>query len=245
MKTVQTSKNIRQIFECMGISLIISNEIDYVDIGQEPDIISYLPLNRLERIKNNNLDPWKNLRSESRIGKFFTKHFAFDEKVIENIVNKYKTFYNFFLKNGDGVFEIVEGDDIAYWYDMKRYKPGGGTLNGSCMRGQPETRFKLYTDNPKNIKLVILKEDDLLIGRCLMWIDDHGKVYMDRPYTRYDEDVFLYKLFAEKKGYFHYFDRMTTPSCRDFSLTIKRGTATNPPYLDSMRINRNKVTLNM
>jgi hypothetical protein len=241
MKAVKISENLRKIFECLGISLIISNEIDYIDVGKDPDIISYLPLNRIERINKEGLDPWKNLRSESRIGKFLTKHFFFNDQEVENIVNKYKTFHSFIIGDGENVFEVVEGKDIAVWYDMKKYKPGGGTLNGSCMKAEPETRFKLYTDNPKNIKLVILKEGDYLIGRCLMWIDDNGKVYMDRPYTRYDEDIFLYRLYAEKKGYGHFFDRTKS---RDFSLTIKRGSGTRSPYLDSMRINGNKITLN-
>lgn len=215
------------------IDIILSNDIDYIDVGRDSNTISFISTNRLDRIISEGLDPWTKLRSESRIGKFFTNHFFLEEKEVENIVSRYKTFYNFFVRNGEDVFEIVEGEDIAYWYDSKRYKQGGGSLNSSCMKNQTADRFKLYTENPDNVKLLILKEGDLLIGRCLMWTDNKKNVYLDRPYTRYDEDAYLFTLYAEKKGYDCYLKPIKN---RDFRITLKKGTERNAPYLDSMNL---------
>jgi hypothetical protein len=110
------------------------------------------------------------------------------------------------------------------------------------MRYELPERFALYTSNPDKIKLLILKEGNELIGRALLWIDDKGRKYLDRAYTRYDETMYLYKLYAEKNGYYSYYNMKNAPD--DFILT----TATeqnerNLPYLDSMVYNNKKITL--
>lgn len=242
MKKVNLSNNIKEILNFLGINVILSNNIDYIDIGKDSNTISFLNNDRIGRIQKDGLNPWKDLRSESRVGKFFLKHFFLNEIELENIINRYKTFYNFIVHGIDNIFEIVEGEDIAYWYNSIRYKKGGGTLNSSCMRNQPESRFDLYTKNPDNIKLLIIKEKDLLIGRCLMWISDEGEIYLDRAYTRYDEDSFLFKLYAEEKGYDSYFKLVKN---KEFKIKVKKETLKNPPYLDSMIIKNDSIILNI
>ena len=110
------------------------------------------------------------------------------------------------------------------------------------MRYERPIRFNLYTGNPDKIKLVILKEDNKLIGRALLWISDDGKLYLDRPYTRYDEDILLYKMYAEKKKIFNYYSENDIKE--DFILTVNPQTCQGYlPYLDSMIVVDNRVSL--
>ena len=117
MKKVNLSNNIKEILNFLGINVILSNNIDYIDIGKDSNTISFLNNDRIGRIQKDGLNPWKDLRSESRVGKFFLKHFFLNEIELENIINRYKTFYNFIVHGIDNIFEIVEGEDIAYWYN--------------------------------------------------------------------------------------------------------------------------------
>jgi hypothetical protein len=244
MKKVKLSSNISEILDPIGIRNIISNEIDLLDIGSNDSTISYIQQSRIQKVQEKNLDPWTDLRTEVRLGKFLTKHFDYSPEQIENLINKYKTFYNFYQKDGINIFEEVCGMEIAYWYNVRNYKTGGGTLNHSCMRHEDPARFVLYTATPDKIKLLIIKENDKLIGRALLWIDDKGRKYLDRAYTRYDETMYLYELYAQKKGYYSYYKRGDTPV--DFILT------TNPevqprllPYLDSMTFDYNNNTITL
>jgi hypothetical protein len=233
MKKVKLSTNISKILDPIGIRNIISNEIDLLDIGSNDSTISYIQQSRIQKMQEKNLDPWTDLRTEVRLGKFLNKHFHYSPEQIENLINKYKMFYNFYQKDGINLFEEVSGTDIVYWYNAINYKTGGGTLNHSCMRNENPDRFVLYTGTPDKIKLLIIKEGDKLIGRALLWIDDKGRKYLDRAYTRYDETMYLYEMYAQKKGYYSYYKKENAPD--DFLLT------TNPearprtlPYLDSM-----------
>lgn len=241
MKKITFSPTIKGILGSLGISSIISCEADLLDIGKDESTVSFISNDRMDRAKQLGLNPWKELRTEMKLGKFLNKHYSFNQEIIENVVLRYRMFYNFIVNDSDNIFESVQGDDIAYWYDSRNYKLGGGSLNGSCMRYESPSRFILYTGNPDKIKLLILKENDKLIGRALLWTSDNGKQYLDRPYTRYDEDILLYKMYAIKKNIYHYYARETV---NDFFLTVREETTTERlPYLDSMKIERNIVTL--
>src|SRR5690606_25207707 len=71
-------------------------------------------------------------RSEIKIGKFINKLFnkEFSDKEIEDFVNLFKSE----MKKKTEVFEIVEGDDIEYWYNCDNYLNKKGNLGNSCMR---------------------------------------------------------------------------------------------------------------
>jgi len=239
MKKITMSQTIKEILEPIGISAIISQELDFLDVGKDATTISFISESRLKRIEDKGLNPWKDLRTEMKLGKFLMKHYGYKEEAVENIVNRYRMFYNFSFNGGDNIFEIVNGMDIAHWYDYKTYKTGGGSLNSSCMRFQSPERFLLYTGNPDKIKLVILKEDNKLIGRALLWISDDGSLYLDRPYTRYDDDILLYKLYAEKKNIYNYYSISKIPT--NFQVTVKLETVVNIPYLDSMHLQNGNV----
>lgn len=68
--------------------------------------------------------------------------------------------------------------------------------------------FDIYTENPDVCKLLILKLDESsekILGRALVWTTNKG-IYLDRPYCRFDDDIFLFYKYAEDKGWL-YFDK--------------------------------------
>lgn len=131
---------------------------------------------------------------------------------VEQFVNQYKSAWDImndaFLK-----FDIVKGDDIAYWYNIERYEDGvKSTLGNSCMAEVDSDYFDIYTQNPDVCSLVILYSDrgqitdgkwksEKIKGRALLWKTDSGDMFMDRIYYNYESDVELFKQFAEKNDF--------------------------------------------
>jgi len=151
---------------------------------------------------------YKKERNELRIGKIINKLFPkkYSDKQIEEFVNLVKGT----LEKQTEKFLIVEGDEIAFWYKEENYKESKGSLGQSCMRGNSERIFKIYTENPEVCRMVILVEDDKLLGRSLLWKlnsisgdsnVDEIKYLMDRQYTINDSDVNKFREFANKNGF--------------------------------------------
>ena len=73
--------------------------------------------------------------------------------------------------------------------------------------------FELYTSNPEVCRMLVLLEDDKLIGRSLIWkvIDDVDTVskedhldfeyFLDRQYTIKDSDVEKFRAYAVERGW--------------------------------------------
>jgi len=129
------------------------------------------------------------------------------DKDVEDFVNKYKSTIDA-MNDIFSHFEIVKGDDIAYWYDSSRYEMGTdrGTLGSSCMAEVDEDFFEIYCDNSDKVSLVIYKSPDdskVIRGRALIWKLNDGKTYMDRIYTHEDSDVELFRQFSKKNGFYY------------------------------------------
>ena len=128
----------------------------------------------------------------------------YTSKDIEEFTNKFKAT----LSNQGERFEEVSGEDIENWYSAGNYKEMSGTLGNSCM-AQKTGLFKIYTENPDVCKMLILLEDDKLIGRALVWKLNSIKIYgkdpaqdswfMDRQYTIKDSDVEKFRNYAKEK----------------------------------------------
>jgi hypothetical protein len=105
----------------------------------------------------------------------------------------------------DPEVELVSGDKIAYWYDIKNYNPGyGGTLRNSCMASVPSGYFDIYTKNTEVCRLAILKNGDKLIARALVWkveSDSSIQYYMDRIYYTKDHYRNILKDYAKEQGW--------------------------------------------
>lgn len=109
---------------------------------------------------------------------------------------------------GNYNFDIIEGYSIPYYYNVKNYikedepqydafynfivgimdKPTD-TLNKSCMRHNTNSlAIEFYASFPNKIKLAILtNEENKLLGRCLIWYADNGKIYYDRIFYNKSE----------------------------------------------------------
>ena len=149
-------------------------------------------------------------RNEVGLGRFVNKLFPtkYSSKEVEEFVNSFKASLE---KSGEH-FELVEGDDIAFWYNSDNYKERNGTLGNSCM-AQKKNIFGIYTQNQDVCKLLILREDDKIIGRALVWKlasikhiykkqDVEGiEYFMDRQYTIKESDVQKFKNYAKEQGW--------------------------------------------
>jgi hypothetical protein len=132
----------------------------------------------------------------------------YTSKDIEEFTNKFKASLS---KQGE-YFEEVSGDAINIWYNADNYKEMSGTLGNSCM-ARKSGLFGIYTENTDVCKMLILIEDDKLIGRALVWKLSSIKIYgkdpaqdswfMDRQYTIKDSDVEKFRNYAKEKGWIY------------------------------------------
>jgi hypothetical protein len=147
-------------------------------------------------------------RNEVGLGRFVNKLFPgkYNSKQIEEFINSFKAI----LEKAGEYFELVEGEDIEFWYNSENYKEKSGTLGSSCM-AQKRNLFGIYTQNQDVCKMLILKEDDKIIGRALIWklesIRSLGKpvegveYFMDRQYTIKESDVQKFRNYAKEQGW--------------------------------------------
>jgi hypothetical protein len=111
----------------------------------------------------------------------------------------------------DAVNVVVEGVVIGFWYNSRNYAQVSGTLGSSCMAEKNSSIFRIYEMNPEVCKMLILKEDDKILGRALVWklksIRSLGRpvegieYFMDRQYTIKDSDVQKFRNYAKEQGW--------------------------------------------
>lgn len=95
--------------------------------------------------------------------------------------------------------EIVSGDDIVKYYDGENYLfSNQGDLGGSCMRYKESLKYiKFYAKNTATVSLAIQREKDKILSRALIWTDIDGNKIMDRIYSSYPNQVYVYHKYAE------------------------------------------------
>lgn len=152
---------------------------------------------------------YSNSRNPLKIGKFVNKALPgkYNSQEIEEFSNQFKSV----IENAAEKFKMVDGDDIAYWYKGENYQEIKGQLGNSCMRNNRSSTFEIYVKNPEVCKMLILVENDKLIGRSLIWklksIESYGKnipqdlYFMDRQYTIKDSDGDKFRNYAKEKGW--------------------------------------------
>jgi hypothetical protein len=190
---------------------------NYIDVTPVEDVVSFISD---KKAKSEN-DPFKaKSRGTIKIGRlisiisrnkdvspYFFGSYQITPKDIETFVNLYKSS----KVETTNQFKLVEGDDIAYWYKEKRYKPGNGQLNSSCMSNVDANYFDIYVKNPKVCKMLIyVNDEDQLLGRALVWKLDKTPLkgvrwFMDRIYTVRDSDINRFKNYARKEGWLYKF----------------------------------------
>jgi len=100
-----------------------------------------------------------------------------NDELIEKLHNGWVSF------NTEVYGTLVSGKDILKGYTQDNYAKKGHLH--SCMTNQFD-RLKLYTENPKQINLMIFYYQEEVCGRCLVWRGDDGKLYYDRIYFAFD-----------------------------------------------------------
>lgn len=129
----------------------------------------------------------------------------YSDKELEDFVNEFKAKVSL-EKNRSQLFELVDGEKIRHFYLGTNYDhKKNGPLLGSCMR-YPECQnyLDIYVINPEVCRLLILKSPDnqeLIVGRALVWKLNTGETFMDRIYFTYESDVNLFKEYAQKNGW--------------------------------------------
>jgi hypothetical protein len=191
-------------------------------------------------------------RNEVGLGRFVNKLFPgkYNSKQVEEFVNSFKAS----LEKAGEYFDLVEGDDIDFWYKSENYKENSGTLGSSCM-AQKSNLFGIYTQNQDVCKMLILKEDDKIIGRALIWklesIRSLGKpiegveYFMDRQYTIKESDVQKFRNYAKEQGWcyksynnHHSYSNVTiNDEVRNVGMTIKVKDKdyNRYPYMDTFK----------
>jgi hypothetical protein len=218
-----------------------------------PDFISYSnELHELDKESDRGSGVFNKSRNEVGLGRFVNKIFPgkYNSKQVEDFVNSFKAS----LEKAGEYFDLVEGEDIEFWYNSENYKEKSGTLGSSCM-AQKRNLFGIYTQNQDVCKMLILKEDDKIIGRALVWKlasikhmreDIEGVEYfMDRQYTIKESDVQKFRNYAKEKGWsyksynnHHSYSTVTINEeikNVDMTVQVKDKDYNRYPYMDTFR----------
>ena len=166
-----------------------------------------------EKLRRENIDLNKAMfdksRQEIRIGRgirllLSSNGIATTDADIEKFVNDFRAtvkVMNDIFSN----FEIVDGDELLYWYKRKHYlHPHKGTLGSSCQAIGRADWLEIYIKNPETVKLVILKspeDPDKILGRALLWNLDDGTKLMDYIYVSKDADEKIFLDYAKHNGW--------------------------------------------
>jgi hypothetical protein len=148
-------------------------------------------------------------RQEIRVGRAVrsllnAKGVTYTDAEIEVFVNLFRGVLSV-MNDVFSHFEIVEGEELLYWYKRENYEfPHRGSLGSSCQAVGRRDWLEIYIDNPDTIKLLILKSfdnPDKILGRALLWYLDDGGILMDFIYISKDSDKNVFKEYARNKGY--------------------------------------------
>lgn len=168
--------------------------------------ISYLPNNKINIVKSKGLDFYNNnYRITIGFGRFLTNIIPdISARKVQQHVYYFKVIYK--LRNNLVSFKIVKGEDIKKWYNEKNTIQLG-SLGNSCMRHEQfQYKIDFYSRNSDVCSMIILKDDEKsnkIIGRALIWKTDKG-LYMDRPYTSYEEDFLIFEAYCISENILYY-----------------------------------------
>jgi hypothetical protein len=194
----------------------------------------------------------KKSRNEVKLGRFINAVLPgkYTPKDIEEFTNQFKATLE---KQGEH-FEEVSGEEINHWYSYENYKEMSGSLGNSCM-AKKSGFFNIYVNNPEVCKMLILVEDDKLIGRAIVWklntikcygVDPEPDVwFMDRQYSINDTYVEKFRNYAKEKGWYYKsynnHHSLTTVTIKgeekncDMTVKVKPVEYKQYPYMDTFK----------
>lgn len=172
-----------------------------------------------------------------------------DYELFSNRIKSYIGIYGDEHGNGKYELQVIEGEELrkAYLEDnCSRILCSGSSSHPlqSCMRySKCQPYLDLYANNPDIVKMLVLKDDQNLIGgRALLW-KNGKKIYMDRIYGS-DAIIQIFKSWAIKNNciYKNYqgsnspFDMLGTERIRNskIKIPINLDDVEYFPYLDTM-----------
>lgn len=239
-------------------------EINFIAPTGDSDLISFIPKNKIKPFMENPFGSGQG-RATMKIGRliskiipdYYIKSYNINSSLIEEFVNKYKSFFD----NSNVEFRIVEGEDIRRWYLDENYLSinhgSGGTLWNSCMRYRERQKFlDLYCQNTEIVKMLVLisKVDGVekVRARALLWnnVENLDKndlpkniKIMDRIYYIFDSDVQKLKKWADDNGYIpkleqnskshQYFDIKGQATKIRCLVSLEKSILKSYPYLDT------------
>lgn len=176
---------------------------DFFSTSDSNDKVSFINPNR---VKSND-DPYTlKGRGDVKIGraiKYICDLYDIEAtpKEIEDIVNLYKS-----IGDTSDRFRFLVGDDINYGYNTDNYLSDRGQLGDSCMNNE-FSYLKIYRNNEKNVRLLILEDEYGIVGRAIIWKLDKSpcgaEYFMDRVYTGDDYQIDMFREYASKNGWMY------------------------------------------
>lgn len=175
---------------------------DFFNVTDANDKLSFIQSNRVSS------EPYTSSgRGELKVGRALKYicdlyEIKVTDKNIEDLVNKYKSA----SENGPK-FKFLIGNDIIKGYDSNNYSSERGSLGDSCMNDE-SSYFDIYTDNKKNVRLLILEDENGdITGRALVWKLNmspcDAEYFMDRVYSNWDHQVDTFKEYANSNGWMY------------------------------------------
>lgn len=228
-----------------NISDLRKDYVNYLSISNlDKTKISYLTNERMDSISEE-LDPWTYNK------RFFARPASVVNKIFKDIHDKdleiFNNLYKSILCKIKFTFRILNGNDVKLYYHGDRYRTSSGSLGNSCMKYDNCQRYmNLYVDNSDTISMLGMFDDDnLLMGRALLWNFDSNKV-MDRIYTINDEELsYQFKKWANANGYMYKYEQRWNNSLsfemcgkkidKKFSVKLKNWKYDRYPYMDTFK----------
>lgn len=213
-KIGEIAQTLIDVIEDESSLTIVANKQNYFDTTDKDDMVSFLAYNKIPQDWDSDDDaslPYgMKGRGEIKIGKVIKALVPMlnikgvKDKDVEEFVNQFKAS----KVDTSMEFKLVNGKDIAKYYNEKKYYSKSGSLGGSCMSDEEKDTFKIYYKNDKKVQLLIYVDtDDKIHGRSLLWKLNtspcDAKYFMDRVYVNRDSDEIKFKQFAEEKNFLY------------------------------------------
>lgn len=177
---------------------IKTNTNYYKLINGKNDEINFINNSQVDRLIAANEDPFQKSKNGMKIGRLARQVLELNGSKVSDVeLNKFVDYWKAAIDGKDikeENFAFVKGEQIQYWYNYNQYLEKSGTLGNSCMRDPSKSSYlNIYSNNPEVCCLLILKKENKLIARALVWKLKNPvngfDYYLDRIYTINDSDV--------------------------------------------------------
>lgn len=137
--------------------------------------------------------------------------------------------------------KIIQGVEIAKYYNVKNYTEPSGSLGSSCMRygGVTNEHTEFYCINHEVCKLLVYLKNNKISARALLWYID-GKIYIDRIFDCDSNAARMMTVYANNHEFISIYNQSTYNVEYNLKhdgegLFVKvKPVRTAMPYLDSM-----------